>query len=42
MGRIRFNQGQRVMGSQFGFYDEQGLLHDVGCTSTIKQPTRQL
>ena len=37
VGGFRYNQGKNVVGSLLlGLYDENGLLHHVGFTSTIK------
>jgi len=37
VGGFRYNQGKNVVGSLLlGLYDEDGLLHHVGFTSTIK------
>ena len=36
VGGFRYNEGKRVVGSLLlGLYDEAGLLHHVGFTSTI-------
>jgi ATP-dependent DNA ligase len=38
VGGFRYNEGQRFVGSLLlGLYDDEGLLHHVGFTSTIKQ-----
>ncbi len=38
VGGFRYNEGQNVIGSLLlGLYDEDGLLHHVGFTSTIKR-----
>ena len=38
VGGFRYNEGRRVVGSLLlGLYDEAGLLHHVGFTSTIKE-----
>jgi ATP-dependent DNA ligase len=38
IGGFRYNEGRRVVGSLLlGLYDDAGLLHHVGFTSTIKE-----
>ncbi len=38
VGGFRYNEGRRVIGSLLlGLYDDAGLLHHVGFTSTIKE-----
>lgn len=38
IGGFRYNEGRRVVGSLLlGLYDNEGLLHHVGFTSTIKE-----
>jgi ATP-dependent DNA ligase len=38
VGGFRYNEGKPVVGSLLlGLYDEEGLLHHVGFTSTLKQ-----
>jgi ATP-dependent DNA ligase len=38
VGGFRYNEGTRLVGSLLlGLYDDRGLLHHVGFTSTIKQ-----
>jgi ATP-dependent DNA ligase len=38
VGGFRYNEGKRVVGSLLlGLYDDAGLLHHVGFTSTIKE-----
>lgn len=38
IGGFRYNEGRRVIGSLLlGLYDDAGLLHHVGFTSTIKE-----
>ncbi len=38
VGGFRYNEGRRVVGSLLlGLYDDAGLLHNVGFTSTIKE-----
>ena len=38
VGGFRYNEGQRVVGSLLlGLYDDDGLLHHVGFTSSLKR-----
>jgi ATP-dependent DNA ligase len=42
VGGFRYNEGKPFVGSLLlGLYDEQGLLHHVGFTSTIKQQDKR-
>lgn len=42
IGGFRYNEGRRVVGSLLlGLYDDAGLLHHVGFTSTIKEAEKQ-
>ena len=42
VGGFRYNEGSPLVGSLLlGLYDEDGLLHHVGFTSTIKRFARK-
>ena len=42
VGGFRYNEGKPVVGSLLlGLYDDDGLLHHVGFTSTIRKDARR-